>query len=83
MGDQWYRIPSIPVALHVWRRLGYQVREHEFVKVEHGKVAAIASFDRRMHCCDFWLVDEIDKPEAQPAEIERAWRAYALAGQHR
>lgn len=70
MGGQWYRIPSIPVALHTWRRLGYQVREHELVKI-----------DRRSHCCEFWLVDEIGMADPRPQEIERAWHAYAAARQ--
>lgn len=82
MDGQWYRIPSIPVALHVWRRLGYQVREHELVKIEQGQVVAIAVFDRRTHCCEFWLVDEIGKPDPRPVEIERAWHAYTYARRH-
>jgi hypothetical protein len=81
MGGQWYRIPSIPVALHTWRRLGYQVREHELVKIEYGQVVAIAAFDRRSHCCEFWLVDEIGRADPRPQEIERAWHAYAAARQ--
>ena len=59
MGSRWYRIPSVPIALHVWHRLGIRVREHEFVRIEHGEIQAIAVFDRRTHCCEFWLVDEI------------------------
>lgn len=77
MGSRWYRIPSVPIALHVWHRLGIRVREHEFVRIEHGEIQAIAVFDRRTHCCEFWLVDEIGGPDPRPTEIKRAWHSYA------
>lgn len=53
----WYRVPSMPAAIHLWRRLGVHVLEDEFVKIERGVVTMRGFVDDELQVCEFWQVD--------------------------
>lgn len=56
-GTGWYRIPSMPAAIHLWRRLGVHVLAGDFVKIERGVVTMTGYEDEKQQICEFWQVD--------------------------
>ncbi|MBN9317082.1 MAG: hypothetical protein J0I99_15170 [Devosia sp.] len=55
-GAGWYRVPSMPAAIHLWRRLGVHVLEDEFVRIERGVVTMKGYVDDDLQVCEFWPV---------------------------
>lgn len=55
-GAGWYRVPTIPAAIHLWRRLGVHVFEDDYVRIEYGVVTTKGFVDEDR--CEFWAVDE-------------------------
>ncbi len=57
-GAGWYRVPSTPAAIHLWRRLGVHVLEGDFVRIESGSVTMKGYFYDDLQVCEFWPIDE-------------------------
>ena len=55
-GSGWYRVPSRSAAIHFWRRLGVNVLEDDFVRIERGAVTIKGFVD--MQQCEFWRIEE-------------------------
>lgn len=56
-GAGWYRVPGTPAAIHLWRRLGVQVLEGDFVRIEHGAVTMKGYVDEDLQVCEFWPIE--------------------------
>lgn len=56
-GAGWYRVPSMPAAVHLWRRTGVHVLEGDFVRIENGRATMKGFVDDDR--CEFWSVDEV------------------------
>ncbi|MGB3027659.1 hypothetical protein [Paradevosia shaoguanensis] len=57
-GTNWYRVPSMPAAIHLWRRLGVHVLEGDLVRIEQGTVTMKGYVDEDLQICEFWEVDK-------------------------
>lgn len=57
-GGSWYRVPSMAVAVHLWRRLGVHVLEGDFVKIEKGAVTMTGSVDEDARICELWWIGQ-------------------------
>lgn len=57
-GAGWYRVPSMPAAIHLWRRLGVHVLEGDFIRIEGGAVTMKGYVDEDLQVCEFWPVEE-------------------------
>ena len=57
-GADWYRIPSKPAAIHLWRRLGVHVLEGDYIRIERGSVTMKGYVDDALQACEFWPVDD-------------------------
>lgn len=55
-GARWYRVPTMPAAIHLWRRLSVHVLEGDYVRIEDGMVTTKGFVDEDR--CEFWAVDE-------------------------
>jgi hypothetical protein len=56
-GTGWYRVPSMPAAIHLGRRLGVHVLEGDFVRIERGSVTMKGYFDNDLQVCEFWVIE--------------------------
>jgi len=54
-GADWYEVPSISSAIHLWRRLGVHVLEGDFVRIENGRATKKGFVDDDL--CEFWMID--------------------------
>lgn len=57
-GAGWYRVPSMPAAIHLRRRLGAHVLEGDFVRIERGVVTMKGCVDEHHQVCEFWMIDD-------------------------
>lgn len=57
-GAGWYRVPSMPAAIHLWQRLGVQILEGDFVRIDRGVVTMKGYVDEGQHVCEFWPLTE-------------------------
>lgn len=57
-GAGWYRVPSMPAAIHLWRRLGVHVLEGDFIRMERGSVTMKGHVDDDLQVCEFWPIEE-------------------------
>ena len=57
-GGGWYRVPSMPAAIHLWRRLGVHVLDGDFVRIERGSVTMKGYLDEELKVCEFWSIEE-------------------------
>ncbi|MDC9824836.1 hypothetical protein PRN20_13960 [Devosia sp. ZB163] len=57
-GAGWYRVPTMPAAIHLWRRLGVHVLEGDFVRIESGSVTMKGYVDEDRQVCEFWPIEE-------------------------
>lgn len=57
-GAEWYRVPSMQAAIHLWRRLGVHVLEDDFVRIERGSVTMKGLVDEDLQVCEFWPIEE-------------------------
>ena len=57
-GADWYRIPSKPAAIHLWRRLGVHVLEGDYIRIERGSVTMKGYVDDDLQACEFWPVGD-------------------------
>lgn len=57
-GAGWYRIPSMPAAIHLWRRLGVHVLEGDFVRIERGVVTMKGYEDEDLQVCERWAIGD-------------------------
>lgn len=57
-GASWYRVPSMPAAIHLWRRLGAHVLEGDLVRIERGVVTMKGYVDDDHQVCEFWPIEE-------------------------
>ena len=57
-GAGWYCIPSMPAAIHVWRRLGVHVLAGDFVRIRRGVVTMKGYVDQDLLVCEFWSIDQ-------------------------
>ena len=57
-GTCWYRVPSMPAAIHLWRRLGVHVLEGDFVRIERSSVTMKGYVDDDYQVCEFWPIEE-------------------------
>lgn len=57
-GGGWYRVPSMPVAIHLWQRLDIPVLEGDFVRIERGSVTMKGYVDENLKICEFWPTEE-------------------------
>jgi hypothetical protein len=57
-GAGWFRVTSIPAAIHLWRRLGVHVLKGDFVRIERGLVTMKGYVDEDLQVCEFWPIEE-------------------------
>lgn len=57
-GAGWYGVPSMPAAIHLWRRLGVHVLDGDFVRIERGSVTMKGYLDEELKVCEFWSIEE-------------------------
>lgn len=57
-GGGWYRVPAMPAAIHLSRRLGVHVLEGDFVRIERGVLTKKGCVDEDLQVCEFWQVAE-------------------------
>lgn len=62
-GHGWHWVPDQASALHAFFRFGVIVHEGDFLRVIGGRLVAIGLVDEKLDRCEFWFVDEIDKPD--------------------
>jgi hypothetical protein len=77
VGRGWYRIPTHPVVEHCRLRFGvYGIEEGDLIRIERGRVIAMAYEDR--HFCEIirHRADGEIEEDPMPAEIAGAWANY-------
>lgn len=66
-GSGWHQVPTREAALHASIRFDLPVQPDDFLRILDGKLVAIGLVDEKLDRCEFWFVDEIDRPDPAPA----------------